>query len=196
MRPIWKVLAIIIPVFVLLHFDGIWDGAFIGWADLHQGLAAWVQAGGVFAAVIWSGQLARDLAKSQDDARREQLVASTQAVVAKALSAINDVEAALILKADGAVVRDPVEVLDVVSQALTPKRIHELPDHTMVDLAVDIRVDLAELWIWLKKAGPLFEPGGEALRPARMPVRMVALIARGKSDCETFVKYAASGKWR
>lgn len=49
----WNALAIIAPILALLIFDGYWDGAIIGWADAHEGLAAWVQAFGAIAAISW-----------------------------------------------------------------------------------------------------------------------------------------------
>jgi len=55
----WKALVVIIPASVLLIFDNLWNCGLIAWADAHEGLAAWVQAVGVFGAVFLAGDLAR-----------------------------------------------------------------------------------------------------------------------------------------
>lgn len=190
----WKALAIFVPVLVLLHMDGLWDGTIIDWFDGHDGLAAWVQAGGVFLAVVWSGQLARDLAASQEETRRKDLVASVRAVLGKVATEVNDVDSALLLKWQGTPGVSPLYRLSTVQNALTPKRIHELPDPILVELALDTASNLAQLVAWLMRNEESFSI--ESLRPPAVPPHITGLIETVKKDCGDFYVVAQKASWR
>jgi len=86
--------------------------------------AAWVQAIGVFVAVYWAGRLSRKQAGDTERARIKRQVASTSAVIAKSLWAADNVESGLQLPAAGLLARNPISVLVICDEALTPMRIN------------------------------------------------------------------------
>lgn len=154
-------------------------------------MAAWVQAIGVFAAVFMSGWLASHEIAKQERRRQEAMVMGVVAVVEKAAAAVNDLGAAIILRREGLSARQPLAVLDAVRQALTPKRIHELPDYTLVSKAVDIVADIIELWSWISTNALVMDPGFRGSADALTPI-----VNRTKEDCIDFVVYARSNAWK
>lgn len=182
--------ALALAIIVTAAFSPTWETFWL--ALFGQTAAAWVQAVGVFVAVWLTGRMTREHADQLERARVERQLGSTKAVVAKALQSLNDLNSGVLLKIHGEdvqVARDPPQTLLAAYEALTPMRIHELPDYVLVTLAMDIKAGLAVLYDHLE--GEKFD----SLRLS-LPQHVQTKIKRSLTDCEDFIKYADSGKWR
>jgi hypothetical protein len=152
-----------------------------------QAAAAWVQAVGVFVAVYLTGQMTRRHAEAQERARVHRQLRSTTAVIAQGLKAIDNVPSGLQLRAAGMLARDPHITLATVHEALTPMRIHELPDAALVTLCLDIKSDMYAIMRWLA-SGAKIET--DAAGRIRLPVDVLDKLDKAKRECELFIRFA------
>lgn len=169
----------------------VWWPSLSSWADLHPGVAAWVQAIGVFAAVVLAGELARRQVAQQERSLREERVNSARAVIGKAVQALNDIKYFLYEESENAKVANPIIQITNVLDAITAKRIHELPEFVMVDTALDVRTGLADILRWTNGNLPLL--GEIPQKPWKMPEGLESRVRRTLADCADFERY--SSKW-
>lgn len=155
-----------------------------------QDLAAWVQALGVFAAVFLSGWIANNQARKQEIERVRRNTSSVSSVVGRGLTALNNISNARDHQSTGTKERDPVLMLKTISEALTPKRIIELPDMELIGLALDIKAGIDEIVKKLEETSPLTPAKRISLENLSQDI--MEKINRTTSDCTTFVKYEAN----
>lgn len=160
----------------------------IGTSSQSTNLAAWVQAIGVFAAVVLSGLMASSHAEKQERARQARQLASTLAVIKKALEAATILDSGIIITAQGQMKRDPAAMLSVVHQALTPLRIHELPDFELVSMAIDIKATIERMVMQVMAIDM-------STLKLKIPHALQTQIERLKRDCQAFVELAEAGKF-
>jgi len=161
----------------------------IGTSPYSASLAAWVQAIGVFAAVFLSGLMASWHADKQERARQGRQLASTLAVITKALEAAKTLESGILLTGEGQIKRDPAQTLSVVHEALTPMRIHELPDFELVSMAINIKANIGGMILQILQIDM-------SRLSLQIPQHIRSKVEHLRRDCEAFVELAETGKWK
>lgn len=152
-------------------------------------LAAWVQAIGVFAAVFLSGIVAASHAERQERARQARQLASTLAVINKALQAGEILQSRVLITGEGKIKRNPTQMLFIVMDSLTPLRIHELPDFELVSLAIDIKAGISGMFNDLHAIDL-------STLTLQIPQNVQSKIDVLVRDCRAFIQQANSLKLR
>lgn len=134
-----------------------------------------------------SGLMATNQAAAQERARIRRHVQSVEAVISKALWAVDNIASGVFLTAVGEVPRSPQSTLQTVLEAMTPMRILELAEYALVDMALEIKSDVHELLVWL-----LQNQQGLTLENNRLklPDTLGVRISRARTGCEQFIDYA------
>lgn len=156
-------------------------------------VAAIVQAIGVFIAVRMSGTISRDQFRDQEAEKIRRNIVSMDAVIGRALQAIDTVKDSLTLEAAGMEVPDVVPMLTTIVEALTPMRIHELPDPVLVRLAIEIKSSIIELVEWIQDNSVALEMKRQI--KMQVPLKVVAKVERAKNVCTYFITYVRKQRY-
>jgi len=157
-------------------------------ADKNEGFAAWIQAAGVFIAVLLASLFSRQDARRSERRTKDQQLQSMASLVNMALGAAYDIDRAITRQSLERGERDPLEVLIAVHDAMTPMRLHSLPNAHMLETMVALKADITTL---VTKLAEQRRKWGEiGMFTEAQEISLLHALSRVMLECKRFLNYA------